>query len=97
MPWGGMSGEMRPVRAKVRYCKYESDIANKVFFTFAPNRAHHAGGCLPRASPHSVRLALGYALPGLSARQRDEKRIFPERDKVHSPTASDLGSGALGG
>ena len=24
-------------------------------------------------------------------------RIFPERDKVHSPMASDLGSGALGG
>ena len=51
----------------------------------------------PRVSPHSVRLALGYELPGLSARQRDEKRIFPERDKVHSPMASDFGSGALGG
>ena len=33
-------------------------------FTFAPNRAHHPGGGLPRVSPHSVRLALGYELPG---------------------------------
>ena len=50
----------------------------------------------PRVSPHSVRLALGYELPGLSARQRDEMRIFPERDKVHSPTASDQGVRRLG-
>ena len=39
-------------------------------FTFAPNRAHHAGCTPPRVSPHFVRLALGYELVAPLGRHR---------------------------
>ena len=61
-PWVVDERELRPVKGKSPMCQ-----AGRFLLLPLIGRTIRVK-CLPRASPHSVRLALGYALPGLSAR-----------------------------
>ena len=61
-PWVVDERELRPVKGKSPMCQ-----AGRFLLLPLIGRTIRVK-CLPRVSPHSVRLALGYALPGLSAR-----------------------------
>ena len=61
-PWVIDERELRPVKGKSPMCQ-----AGRFLLLPLIGRTKRVK-CLPRVSPHSVRLALGYGLSGLSAR-----------------------------